>query len=231
MARKLRVQYPGAIYHVMNRGDRRGPIFKDQADRWIRRDYPFVLRRPCSQHAPTPNQQLLRVPTDLSSMPGTDGKGFATTHWSVVPQAGDQHSPTARAALEVLCRAYWPPLLAFVCRAGHRPTDAQDLIQEFFARFLEKNYLSVACHERGRFRSSLLTSLKHFLTQEWRKSHTAKRGDRRATRLSPQRRAAPAEPTAVRRGRVLGPGVRPGGEAIQRSGQRGFGRLAIDQDH
>jgi len=33
MARKLRVQYPGAIYHVMNRGDRREPIFKDEADR------------------------------------------------------------------------------------------------------------------------------------------------------------------------------------------------------
>ena|SRR6266480_4193067 len=32
MARKLRVQYPGAIYHVMNRGDRREPIFKDDAD-------------------------------------------------------------------------------------------------------------------------------------------------------------------------------------------------------
>ena len=34
MARKLRVQYPGAIYHVMNRGDRREPIFKDDADRF-----------------------------------------------------------------------------------------------------------------------------------------------------------------------------------------------------
>jgi len=33
MARKLRVQYPGAIYHVMNRGDRREPIFKDDKDR------------------------------------------------------------------------------------------------------------------------------------------------------------------------------------------------------
>ena len=30
--RKLRVEYPGAIYHVMNRGDRREPIFKDDAD-------------------------------------------------------------------------------------------------------------------------------------------------------------------------------------------------------
>lgn len=33
MARKLRIEYPGAIYHVMNRGDRREPIFKDDTDR------------------------------------------------------------------------------------------------------------------------------------------------------------------------------------------------------
>ena len=33
MARKLRVEYPGAIYHVMSRGDRREPIFKDDTDR------------------------------------------------------------------------------------------------------------------------------------------------------------------------------------------------------
>lgn len=33
MARKLRIEYPGAIYHLMNRGDRREPIFKDDADR------------------------------------------------------------------------------------------------------------------------------------------------------------------------------------------------------
>ncbi len=33
MARKLRVEYPGAIYHVLNRGDRREDIFKDDPDR------------------------------------------------------------------------------------------------------------------------------------------------------------------------------------------------------
>lgn len=33
MARKLRLEYPGAIYHVINRGDRREPIFQDDADR------------------------------------------------------------------------------------------------------------------------------------------------------------------------------------------------------
>src|SRR5258706_16480824 len=33
MPRKLRVQYPGAVHHVMNRGDRRDAIFSDEADR------------------------------------------------------------------------------------------------------------------------------------------------------------------------------------------------------
>jgi putative transposase len=35
MARKLRVQYPGAIYHVLNRGDRREPIFRSDQDRLL----------------------------------------------------------------------------------------------------------------------------------------------------------------------------------------------------
>ena len=35
MARKLRVEYEGAIYHVMNRGDRREPIFRDDQDRLL----------------------------------------------------------------------------------------------------------------------------------------------------------------------------------------------------
>ena len=33
MARRLRVEYPGAIYHVMIRGDRRKAIVHDDADR------------------------------------------------------------------------------------------------------------------------------------------------------------------------------------------------------
>ena len=33
MPRKLRIQYPGAMYHVMNRGDQRENIFKDDKDR------------------------------------------------------------------------------------------------------------------------------------------------------------------------------------------------------
>ena len=35
MARKLRVEYEGAIYHVMNRGDRREPIVDNEEDAWL----------------------------------------------------------------------------------------------------------------------------------------------------------------------------------------------------
>lgn len=35
MARKLRIQYEGAIYHIMNRGDRREDIFHDDHDRHL----------------------------------------------------------------------------------------------------------------------------------------------------------------------------------------------------
>ena len=91
-------------------------------------------------------------------------------------QAGKEHSPQTAEALESLCRAYWYPLYAYVRRQGHLPHDAQDLTQEFFARFLERKYLQLADPERGRFRSFLLTSLKHFLRDEWEKLRTQKRG-------------------------------------------------------
>ncbi|MGV6816675.1 MAG: transposase [Thiotrichales bacterium] len=37
MARPLRIEYPGAIYHVISRGDRRENIFHDDKDRttWL----------------------------------------------------------------------------------------------------------------------------------------------------------------------------------------------------
>lgn len=101
---------------------------------------------------------------------------FATTHWSVVLQAGQDHSPQAAEALESLCQAYWYPLYAFVRRQGHGPHDAQDLTQEFFSRFLALKYLRLADRNRGRFRTFLLTSLKHFLINEWNKANREKRG-------------------------------------------------------
>ena len=104
-----------------------------------------------------------------------DGQ-FTTTHWSVVLAARRCDSPQATEALETLCRAYWYPLYAFVRRQGHNSEDAQDLTQGFFAHLLRKDFLSGVAPEKGRFRSFLLACLKHFLTDEWEKARTAKRG-------------------------------------------------------
>ena len=78
---------------------------------------------------------------------------FATTHWSVVLAARDGDSPAASEALNDLCRAYWPPLYAFIRRQGHDAAEAQDLTQEFFARLLERDYLTRPDQQRGNARS------------------------------------------------------------------------------
>src|SRR4026208_924816 len=89
---------------------------------------------------------------------------FPTTQWRLVLVAGEGLSPESDEALATLCRTYWYPLYAFVRRQGYSAEEAQDLTQGFFARLLEKHYLRDYRHERGRFRSFLLASLKHFLS-------------------------------------------------------------------
>jgi len=101
---------------------------------------------------------------------------FLTTRWSMVLSARDKASPASALALESLCQAYWYPLYVFVRRQGHAAHDAQDLTQEFFARLLEKDYLQSAEREKGRFRTFLLVALKRFLSNEWDRVRTQKRG-------------------------------------------------------
>jgi RNA polymerase sigma-70 factor (ECF subfamily) len=114
--------------------------------------------------------------------PGTEspqpekGKWFTTTHWSVVLAAGQIGSLESELALETLCRGYWYPLYAYLRRRGHAPHDAQDLVQGFFARLLERNFLDVADRERGKFRSFLLAALNHYVGDERDRANAAKRG-------------------------------------------------------
>ena len=104
---------------------------------------------------------------------------FTTTHWSIVLTAQGE-SPAAQEALEKLCRAYWWPLYGFVRRHGYNPDEAQDLTQGFFALLLERKDLDAIRREKGRLRSYLLTSLKHFLGKAKRRELTVKRGEGRA---------------------------------------------------
>ena len=113
-------------------------------------------------------------------MPTGGAVHFHTTHWSAVVTAGQGESPAAAKALAALCCTYWRPLYSYVRRLGHGPAEAQDLTQEFFARLIERRLLARADQQRGRFRTFLLTSLKHFLVNEWEKSRAAQRGGGRA---------------------------------------------------
>lgn len=114
-------------------------------------------------------------PREQSLNPAT-GAVFATTNWSVVVRAGETPSSESQAALQTLCRAYWYPLYAYVRRVGQSPYDAQDSVQEFFARFLEHRHVRLANPARGRFRTFLLTSFRNFLINEWKQAKRRKRG-------------------------------------------------------
>lgn len=113
-----------------------------------------------------------------STEPGTQqGEArFLTTHWSVVLSAQANEGGSSPQALETLCRTYWCPLYAYARRVGHSPADAEDLVQGFFARLLEKDYLKAAAKEKGRFRTFLLTAFKRYLANEWDRQHAGKRG-------------------------------------------------------
>jgi DNA-directed RNA polymerase specialized sigma24 family protein len=105
----------------------------------------------------------------------TEAAAFATTHWSLVATAQGQ-SLAAKEALEKLCCIYWRPLYAFARRQGCDPEEARDLTQGFFQLLLTRRDLETARRERGRLRSYLLVSFKHFLGAERRRRMTIKRG-------------------------------------------------------
>lgn len=102
---------------------------------------------------------------------------FNTTQWSVVLGAQGTGAG-ARAALESLCHAYRPPVLAYICSRGYSRDVAEDLTQSFFTRFLERGDYAEADPSRGRFRAYLLTAIKNFLINTTAEAYTVKRGGR-----------------------------------------------------
>ena len=111
-----------------------------------------------------------------SEITGPHGQAiFSTTNWSVVLQAQGQ-SAAAQEALEKLCCTYWRPVYSFIRRQGTRTEEAEDLTQSFFALLLQRRNFDDVRKEKGRLRSYLLTSLKHFLVSEHRRAVTVKRG-------------------------------------------------------
>jgi RNA polymerase sigma-70 factor (ECF subfamily) len=100
---------------------------------------------------------------------------FDTTHWSVILE-GRRGPEQGQAALAEICAAYRRPVFAYLRGRGYAPTDADDLTQEFFARFVEHRWDQKADPQRGRFRSYLLSALHHFLANELASQRAHKRG-------------------------------------------------------
>jgi RNA polymerase sigma-70 factor (ECF subfamily) len=101
---------------------------------------------------------------------------FPSTQWSKVLNAGRGELPGGPAALEALCRAYWPPLYSFLRRQGQSPHDAEDLVQGFLARVLAREDLAGVGPEKGRFRTFLLVSLRNFVIKQALRDKALKRG-------------------------------------------------------
>ena len=103
---------------------------------------------------------------------------FNTTRWSVVLSCADSgiESATARDALSELCKTYWRPIFAYICRRGYSTQDAEDRTQDFFRSLLQGPLLRRADPRRGRFRSLLLKALQDCLGHAAAKRDTQKRG-------------------------------------------------------
>jgi RNA polymerase sigma-70 factor (ECF subfamily) len=108
---------------------------------------------------------------DETSMGGKETR-FQSTVWDVVRQAKEGR----REATEQLVADYWKPVYFYVRRRGHDVESAKDLTQSFFGAFLEKDYLKFVSPELGRFRSFIMASLGHFLSNERDRASAAKRG-------------------------------------------------------
>jgi len=116
------------------------------------------------------------MPAALS--PPTPDSLFASTRWTVVYQAADSKTSSEHAlsALSELCQIYWRPVYLFLRRQGIGPDDAQDLTQSFFAALIEDRTHARADKMKGRFRSFLLGTLKHFLAHAREHDRAQKRG-------------------------------------------------------
>jgi RNA polymerase sigma-70 factor (ECF subfamily) len=102
---------------------------------------------------------------------------FAATRWSVVLAAGgDGAAAGTRRALGQLIQAYWFPLYAYARRQGEGVAQAEDLVQGFLTSLLERADLARVDPAKGKFRSFLLASLKHFMSHQRDRERALKRG-------------------------------------------------------
>lgn len=103
-----------------------------------------------------------RIDGDLASGPSH----FRTTAWSIVVGAQGDETFRRGECLAKLCQIYWKPIFYYMRRRGISVDDARDLTQEYFATFLEKDFVATADRERGKFRTFVLVTVNRFLSKQ-----------------------------------------------------------------
>jgi DNA-directed RNA polymerase specialized sigma24 family protein len=110
---------------------------------------------------------------------GRDGDvaAFPPTQWSLVDRAGQRSADIGRQAMSTLLRRYLPALRAYLLFNLRLPADrVEDLLQGFVAdKIVEQNLLSYAEQRKGKFRSFLRVSLRHYVVSWVRRDQAAGR--------------------------------------------------------
>ena len=115
------------------------------------------------------------MPHETAEQPSQPGGAFPPTRWTWVSEAKEEE--TSEVAMNLLCGIYWYPLFAAArFKHGLDYHRAQDITQGFWQWFLEKDFLSRAQPERGKFRNFLMSYFDNFVLHEWRAERAQKRG-------------------------------------------------------
>jgi RNA polymerase sigma-70 factor (ECF subfamily) len=155
----------------------------------------------------------------------TRESSFASTRWTIVRQAADSQTASQHAlsALSELCQIYWRPVYVFLRRQGIAQHDAQDLTQGFFADLIESRAYTRADPIKGRFRSFLLGTLKHFVAHARDRDRAQKRGSGSAPVELDEQSLSEAETYAARSGHWSADGV------FEREWAASLARQALDR--
>ncbi len=99
---------------------------------------------------------------------------FPSTKWNIVDSLKRGTSDERGAAMAEVMGVYGKPLYAFL-RCDYTKDTSEDFVQSFFQDCLERDILQHADASKGRFRSFLLSCLKHFIVNQIRDEHAKKR--------------------------------------------------------
>lgn len=96
---------------------------------------------------------------------------FPQTRWTQIRLASEGD----RSALTEFVQRYRPPVVAYFARRG-LGAEAEDLAQEVFLRFLDKEVLAKADPERGRFRGLVMAVTRRVFAGHFERRAAKKRG-------------------------------------------------------